>query len=502
MIRPKVAVTHPRPGCVLLSAALALVGASCTVRPSVLLPERPPAPLDRPLGIDDDTTRSRPSEGPPAPPIGAPIGGAEPSQVLAAARDGQWVALCRCAGSEDDPQCSPALAVGAEPALAVERFVAFDPTGRHVAYVQEDELMLLDTEQGTQARLRGLDASERTFALPLPVAFDAAGERVAYLARTDDGPRIRVRSLTDRAERELDPGPGQPLAVHLETDGSVRIEMQVTKGEPEQERSFGAEEIPLSCRRPAWRAVGAGETRHAHIDGGGLARTVRGAIGAWSDGILVRTDDGALVLRRSRDESVVVVDAQCRGQVLHRDTRRARLLVACGATDPPSVRIYSAPAASGDVAEPSSDAFETLGVFEADPLVADGPGWVDAEQGRVLLADPPRMLDVEGVEELLYATGRHALVRRTADYAVIELDTGESRALDQIDPMSSEVLHAGAMVAIVIANGGWVVDLAQGRVHGRTHHEPLAITRSGHVLVAADVGAPRLGPFMWIDPSR
>jgi hypothetical protein len=501
MRRPKVAVPHPRPGCVLLTAALALVSASCTVRPSVLLPERPPAPLDRPLGIDDDSTRSRPSEGPPAPPIGAPIGGVEPSKMLATARDGQWVALCRCAGSEDDSQCSPALAVGAEPALAVERFVAFDPTGRHVAYVQDDGLMLLDTEQGTQARLRGLDASERTFAAPLPVAFDAAGERVAYLARTDDGPRIRVRSSRDRAERELDPGPGQPLAVHLEVDGSVRIEMQVTNGEPEQERSFDAEEIPPSCRSPTWRAVGASETRHAHIDGGGLARTVRGAIGAWSDGILVRTDDGALVLRRPRGESVVV-DAQCRGQVLHRDTRLARLLVACGAADPSSIRIYSAPAEPGDVAEPSSDAFETLGVFAAAPLIAGGPGWVDAEKGRVLLADPPRMLDVEGVEELLYATGRHALVRRTADYAVVELDTGESRSIDQIDGMSSGVLHAGAMVAIVIANGGWVIDLAQGRVHGRTQHEPLAITRSGHVLVAEDVGSPRLGPFMWIDPSR
>jgi hypothetical protein len=471
--------------------------AGCSAKPSVLLPERPPAPLDRPIGLEEESTEA-PRQGPPQPPTGAHLLGDEPLHVVAAARDGQWVAVCRRGADDDDGRAwAPALVVGATAALPVERFVAFAPTGRHVVYVQDAALMLLDAEQGVRVRLRGVPPSARALARPLPVDFDREGRRVAYLVDTDDGPRVRVRSLADRAEREIDPGPGRVVGLRLEAEGSLQVEAQLDEGEPTPSRSKA---IPTACDVRSWRATGRSEVRHAHVDDGGVARAVPNAVGRWRGGMLVRAEDGALVLHERRDE--VVVDASCRGDVLHRDVRGGRLLVACRGQEPAVVRLYAMTQGASDDDASSRTTWRALGTFGAAHLDTADSAWLDPASGRVLFAEASHVFDIQGAEAVVHATAEHALVRRAADHVVVEFETGDVRPIPLEVETAPSVLHAGPMVSVADREGAWVVDLERGRVHGRTSERPLALTRSGHVLVSSDDGPPPHGPLAWIDPSR
>lgn len=481
-----------------VTTVVAVCPSGCKSSASVLLPERPPAPLDRPIGIEDEPNAS-PGTSPPQPPLGVPIGSAEPLQVVAVAPDGQWVASCRRRAASEDEPWSPQLIVGTDERIPVDRFVAFDPTGRHVVFVQDGASMLLDTHEGSHVRLRDHEPSEQPW-----VAFDAMGSRVAYLATTDDGPRIRVRSLLGRVEREIDPGPGDPVMVHLEPSDALRVEVIVPDGPGESRRSPLGDEgdaLPASCRPTSWRpAAGARETRYARVDDGNAARAVPGALAVWHDGLLVRSEDGTILWRR-RGGDVAVVAAECRGRVLHRNVREARLLVACGATTPMAVRLYHL-----ERTDPSQG-FDELGTFDAESLMTRGRWWVDPGRDRILLADPPRMIEVDGVEAIVHATRKHALARRAGDHVLVDLTEGRFRVLDEItQTVSSEVLQAGSMVVVVDegeGEGASIIDLELGRVHGRTDRRPLAVTRSGHVLVAADDDAESShGPLVWRDPSR
>ena len=475
------------------------LGAGCKPRANILMPERPPAPLDRPIGVEDDAA-STPEGDRVRPPTGLPIGAAAPVRVVAAAPDGQWVALCQGSADSEGSSWSPVLVVGAQEGTPVDRFVAFDPTGRHVSFVKDGALMLLDTIGGANVRLRDVEPSERTARSWPWVDFDGVGERVAYIAATDDGPRVRVRSLTGRGERELDPGvlPG-PATVHLEERNGLRIEVfeRDVRLDPD-----AAEEIPLVCRPTSVRRSDAPiEVRHTRVDRGEPARVVPGAIASWQGGLLVRGSDGA-VSWRSDGAEVSVVDAQCRGRVLHRD-RRGHLLVACHAEAPASVRVYAMPGARNLVR--AGVGFETLGSFATESLTRGQRWWLDREHGRILLVDPPRLLEVDGVEEIVHVAGRHVLVRHTNGYALVDRIDGRLRMLDELaGASSSSVLRAGSMAALVVGTHATIVDVERGRVHGRTHRRPLAVTRSGHVLVPANVGADdaddRRGPLVWLDP--
>lgn len=475
-----------------LVAVLASVG--CRAGEAISLPEAPPGPLAEPIGVDDAAAGSTGTTGPPAPATGVPIGAADPLRVVAAGPDGQWVALCRGrVPRQGGPAWIPRIVVGASDGIVVDRFVAFDPSGRHVAFVQDGELILLDTEQGTQVRLHsGVDASGRAW-----VDFDQQGQRIAYIAATEEGARVRVRSLADRSELEIHPGPGLPLAVHLGRRDELWVDVG-TEGAPDDaplgRRGSASEEISSRCQPTTRRRVGSSdasiETRLARIGSGRPAETVRGAIGPGNGGLFVGRDDQAVMLRKD-DRETLWVPADCRGQVLAHDPDEPRLLVLCRSTEPPSVRIYT------------SRGPTELGPFDVGDVQPGRNGWVNRHHDTILLADPPRLLDVPEAEHVVHATRRFALVRRAGDHAIVAIPDGHIRTIPGkpvvVDP--AKPLHAGAMVVARGEDGARVVDLERGRISGRTDRMPLAVTRSGHVLVPRhrDHDPPR-GPLEWIAP--
>ena len=152
-----------------------------------------------------------------------PIGTPHPLRVVAHARDAGWVVMCQARHDTDresritvrsvmhggvrGDDLEPFLVVGTGSGLRIGAYVASDPSGRWIVLLDDEDLVLLDTLDGTWLRLGSAEVARlRWMERPRVASFDAAGERLVYL--DDDGGRVVavVRTLATGQQWSIDHG--------------------------------------------------------------------------------------------------------------------------------------------------------------------------------------------------------------------------------------------------------------------------------------------------------
>ena len=217
----------------------------------------------------------------------------------------------------------PYLVVGGGPGRELDQLLASDPTGRYLAVREGACLTLLDTGAATTTTLAGADLRGDLAEPPSRIAFDPTGRLLAYV-RGGDAPRLVVRELQTGRERELDPGPGGLEAASFTADGRW---VALTVGQPWPEDSYP---VGVYSRCRTWTAGGFIEDEPAPRPtvrrwipvAGGPPVERTDVITPFGDGLLVRVDD-ALVVEDRGGKRTVLAPADCKGTLVHADSGTA-----------------------------------------------------------------------------------------------------------------------------------------------------------------------------------
>lgn len=453
------------------------------------------------------------------------VGVEGPVALLASAADGSWVALCQKARDTreiSDDSLQPALVVGTGPGEPIDQLLGFDPTGRFVAVEREKRLLLIDAHDSALLELGAgradLRAEAGSYRSHRAIAFDASGARMLYLLREGARSRVVVRDLASGDEASIDPGPGEVWRAGFDESGqwvqlqvlaedtnhSGRLEWPVPKASAPRSPCPGP--IP---RLSVWAPRGDEPSLRLAPSEGGLAEPAPDHVATFGDGWISRDPTKRLIWRRHRARSDVSVDiegaapafevasAKCDGRILHADSKRQLLLVACA------------------------------GAGSRWPLSLVGPGYrnelgIDlAPTDRMHPCEPsPRLLAVHpGRDTLLLDLQARAFVPLSAgdsvlctheSWALVERD--HTLVLFDVDDKRETVLAEGVadlpelflnFPAVFVSPLG--VDVAEGRTIGHLDVEarPLALTRDGRVLlpVRAQAGDFATGPLRWASLS-
>jgi hypothetical protein len=509
--------------------ALGLLAGAC-LAPREAPPAAPPAPATEP-GLP------APAITPAPPPVAAAslpallldrepagtLGTSHPLVLEAVSSIGTWAVVCQ-ARADTDGDGRVAVSVGPHGALAgdrmqryllssdgteqeIEALAARDPTGHWIVVLRGGRLILRDTRAGTELDLSSRGADERFDGLGYrehrSLSFDATGTRLAYLRRAGDGTEVAVRVLPSGEESVVQVGSGNVWRVELapsgawviahtivdDTNGNGRLEWPAPEAEPAPCQG------PIA-RYPAWLHRGDRPVALLAPSAGGPAARVDGWVAALGQRLVVRDANGRLLLERAGRTVGELADATCGGRVLPADPARSLLLVACAKTTGRAPVRLVGPGYTND-----------LGFSVASPGVdhpsRTAPRLVDLYAGsQAVLVDMQRKEKVElrVGDDVVVTSGKWALVRRGSELLAHDTETGaEERIASPVDAVA-DIVTNGA-VAVVTP---FVVDLARRRLIGRAPGRPLAVSRSGRVLVAR--GAPpsgdsvAVGPLEWLAP--
>lgn len=520
-----------RIGVGLLTAALG----ACSGRPAASAPSSPaartgsapssppPAVSTTPAGVAPAPTVAPPPAAPTLP-VGA-IGTPHPVLVEAVAADGGWIAYCQ-AREDSDADGEIRAGIGQDGALTGDAFARFvtlgdeerpigellasSPDGRWLVIRHGNEAQLLDARSSAATPL---PADVTRSALPYVghrfLSFDAAGHQLLYVRPESNGRQVVVRDLISEKERVLAPGSGRLQRARLDptghwvllemvvedTDGNGRLELPIPAGPPG----------PRPCasprpRMPVWPSRGDRPSWRGAPARGGKIRDLPGLLAPMGQRLLLRLPDDQLVLEDDRGRRRRFGTGQCHGHLIHADPARERALLACERTDPEQQP-------RNEVELWSAGGRRSLGLYvtgqAADAWPQAAPRWIPIYPGRdALLVDleTERTHPLRAGDRVLTVDGPHALVQRDRDLLLVDLAAPAERKLTRLPGPLLDLLRTPPLVVA----GPWVIDVSRAELLGRVEGRPLAVARTGEVLVAVggdgDATTLPIGPLAWQRP--
>jgi hypothetical protein len=334
------------------------------------------------------------------------IGSAHPLLFQELAADGSWCLVCQARSDTDgdgkitvgighhgDPlgdDVRPYLIVGSGAGWTFDEFINFDPTGRYVAVREDACLSFVDTRSAQVITVPDADLRDEGYFGPhRGAAFDVQGRQAVYL-KGGAKPRVSVRDLATGKEQSFDPGPGLVLSARFDGQGQwIELEVEPSGRWP---RVFTTA-APRHCRGSAlsWSVFGSGLPSVVRLVplAGGAVREGVDILTSFDDGALVRKADRSLVQQGADGSEKVLVPATCKGYVLHTDSLRRLLIVACAPEheDSSPLWIYGARGARriGSIHSHDGDSFGR----PPNRVVDLGELYVDVEAQRVVAPPAP-----------------------------------------------------------------------------------------------------------------
>jgi hypothetical protein len=231
----------------------------------------------------------------------------------------------------------------------------------------------------------------------------------------------------------------------------------------------------------------------------GSLRPIPDFVTLLDEGPVIRRASGELVLDPGVSKPALLATAQCSGRVLFADASKNLLLIGCPGTKAPGRAEVELVARGylkrlGVVVQPTE--LDARAVTE-QRLVPLYPG------GDTLLIDlarrEPHLLKPGDL--VIHTFETRALIRRKDRLVMFDVETRTERELDVTIGPLPYVLAQGRFAVVTPA----VVDVGAGTLAGVTRERPLALSRSGQLLVASG-GAPNAerlarGPLIWKAPE-
>ena len=462
----------------------------------------------------------------PPPPEDA-IGTADPVVLDAASPLGSWVVACQAREDTDgdgrirvgvDPrgeltgdELRPYLMVGKGPGRPIDELIAADPTGRWLVLREEGRPWLVDTTGSGRLDLGALGADSRADALPYAdhrtFAFDGSGTKLSYVRSGErNESEVVVRTLADGSEHIVDPGPGKLWRAAIDMTGNWVVIEMITEdtsgngrlGWPVPER----EHLSHRCRGPiarysAWQDRGDQPATLVAPATGGRAKLMSSLVAPLRSRLLVRLPGGEIYLRSWSGKRVRLGEGQCLGHLVHADVDRGLALFACEQEEGRPLLELRGPGFRRELEIPVAGQAVRNWPASTARLIPVYPGQdallVDFEKQATVALEPR--------DSVLLVAGSRALVRRGDDLLLIDVDSALERPLATL-PHPIPDVQLQPPVAVV---SPFVIDIERGKVLGTESGRPLAVTRDGHVLVAAghdaSADAVAVGPLLWRRPQ-
>lgn len=460
------------------------------------------------------------------PPRAGEVGTGHPLLLRAAAADGGWAVVCQARadtsgdgaievtvgsrGELSGDRLQSYLVEGSGPGEAIDAFVAADTSGRRLVFERGGRLILRDSHDQSEIDLSERDAvlgtDQSPFAPHRAARFSQDGRRLLFLRRRAGRDAVIVLDLSTLEETAFDPGAGLLWRAEFDESGEwlvMRVVEADTNGDGRWDWPYGKpgpSDSPCTSPVPSYRVPPVPPDKpsvRVAPARGGAARLVRGFIGAFgAGGLLRRPEDRALFVDRPGAPSELWSASACDGRLLHADPVRGLLLVACASEEGPrELRLVD------------RDAHLDLGIvvapFEIDTILGGSPRLVPVYAfpgpGTALVDLETRRTIALALRDRVIAThGAHVLVRRKDALYLGEAGRGLI-ALGPSEPLSP-ILEQPPLVFVA----PWVIDMARAKVLGQVPGEGLALSSQGAVLVArraADAHQIALGPLAWVNPA-
>jgi hypothetical protein len=464
------------------------------------------------------TSATPPGMSAPAP-VGAAWGTADSASLVATSPDRRWLAVCQ-ARTDTNGDGRVLAEVGAqgevrgdrldgyylaEPGsgIRIDAFGGADPSGRFVAYVVGDRLVLRDTLSREETPLADADVRDDrgSFLRPRAVSFDPTGRRLLYLRKNGSGDDIVVRDLGTGTEVVVTPGNGDLWRADFDSTGEfvvARVVASDTNGNgrldwpvPQALGSWMRCAVPLS-RYAAWERPGDDVTARVAPANGGTAVDAPGLIVPFGDAFVVRDAEGAIVLAKPAGQRTVVAKKSCAGKLLHADPAQGLLIVTCenkkGRSDVRFIARGAERSLGLELLAPAGDHWAPPGSSFL-PLYPGGDTvLVDLRSASTTSLSPG--------DRVITVVGDRALILRGRSLVLYTKDAPERILETAVDPLA-HLLRSGSVVAVPPV----LVDVATGEVLGRIDGRALAVSRDGAFLVprggSADATRLATGPFVW-----
>lgn len=469
------------------------------------------------------------------------IGGAYPTTVERAARNGRWVVYCQATEDTDrngelavtvgprgelrGDELTPYLAVGNAEPLPIDALWAVEPSERWLAVKLAGQAVVVDTNDGRRTPLVEADVdlieSGETYPLHRALGFEAqTGALLFSRTLTEGGFELRALAPAGGAASRKFLGQGKLQRLQLSWDGAWIVVDAVTEDTNQNGRldrplpsSAGKARChgPLSSF-PVWQHQADALTTYVVSSRTGEAQRVKDFAGPLGDGFLFRDEQGALFLQRGQSRQRLA-PAECGAQVVHADAERRLVLAACRgpqtdakprrsrkkrAPTPPRARLPLWLFGEGL----ALDLGLGLGPTGADRWAEGAPRLVPIHAGaerRLLDMDKRTLLPLGATDSVLTTFGTRALLIREREIELIDAVQGQ-RLL--------ELAHTELLPSVLVASGmAWVsphvIDLERARVVGATEGAVFALSETGQVLQteqAARAGMLPQGPLVWRTP--
>ena len=456
------------------------------------------------------------------PPLAATWGTADALTFVAAAPDRRWIVVCQARrdtngdgtvrvevaqdGALAGDELAGYLVDAPGPGAPIDAFVGADPSGRYVAFVREERLVLRDTTTHVDASLPA-DVRDDLgpFLHPRAVAFDPTGRRLVYLQKLELGGKAVVRELATGNEAVVDPGDGLLYRADFDPSGDMlvlRVITTDTNGNGRLDWPVRESDRPwMRCAAPlprfaVWERPGDDVALRVAKATGGVARDAPGLVVPMGETLVVREADGALARLDVAGRRAPLARKSCDARLLHVDQGRGLALVTCidskGRNEPVLVGQGPAkPLGLGLAAAPGDHWLEG-----APRLVPLHPG----NEAALLDLDRREVEMLTTGDRILSTSGARALVLRGHSLVLHELGGSDRELGSELLPLA-HIVHSGATFFVPPL----VVDIARGKLLGTSDDRAFAVAADGTLLVpegaAADAAHFARGPLRWKAPT-
>jgi hypothetical protein len=448
--------------------------------------------------------------------------------VLAADPEARWLAYCSAESDTDgngklsvDFAASGALTgdlfsakltLSDQAPVPIEAYFDADPSGRFVLAQTDGHVVLFDSVSSTRTDMTELGADCRLDVDERPghraFAFSPDGTRLAYLRRSDGKLDVALRVLETGAETAFDPGVSEIFRIDFDATGA-RLVLEVVALDTNKNGRLDwpfplARATRPACASPIRRLAARYRTGDSTVPivltlADRSTRSIPDLVTLLDEGPVIRRASGELALEPAGSKPAVLSTSQCGGRVLFADATKNLLLVGCPGIKAPGRAELQLVARGyvkrlGVAVQPTE--LDARAVTERR-LVPIYPG------GDTLLLDlvQRELHPLKAGDLVIHTDVTRALVRRRDRLFVYDVETRSERELDVTLGALPYVLTQGSYAVVTPA----VVDVRAGKLTGMTRERPLALSRSGRILVAAGGGpsAERLarGPLVWKAPE-
>ncbi|AEI68697.1 hypothetical protein [Corallococcus macrosporus] len=425
----------------------------------------------------------------------------------------------------------PYLFLEPGPGIAIDELLAWDRSGRHVVFVREGTLRLLDSLSGQEQVLSPGPFAASLSPYPRPRArFSGDGSRLIYL-RPEEGKTVAVlRDMARGTERVVDMGEGQIDAIALDDAGRWAAVQVVTEDTDKDGRLSGPEFetnlAPALCRGPVMSSSLSGEKgdrptyRMRHLDTGRLVEGSDSIIAYYTvgDQMLRQMPDGAIVAEDAHGKREEWVPASCNGVLFRVDAPRRQVLVACRAQSehaPLPLELHG-PALHKSLGWSVSSADDAMRAINSKgPLLMVSAQRKGQRMQDVIVDLERRAVVPVPLEKYIVETGRDYVLLLERKFPTNGTVSDPINHLWLWNVITGEQRHVGmentygfARVDDLVLHMGWVVDLGTGTVLGKVTEASFELDARGRVLVPVrpepkKPGIPvHMGPVRWAPATQ